>query len=149
MPVPNPQALAFLQSRRSRPAKTLAAPAPTREQLEPLLMAAARTPDHGKLEPWRFIVIQGGAMPRLAHIAQARGTALDLNPDQIVKGRTQFDPARKVVPTIVGEMLKAGVIARAMPQGDIIGFAPPFCLTREEADKVVGATAEAIKASLG
>ena len=64
-------------------------------------------------------------------------------------GRTQFDPARKVVPTIVGDMLKAGVIARAMPQGDIIGFAPPFCLTREEADKVVGAAAEAIKASLG
>ncbi len=64
-------------------------------------------------------------------------------------GRTQFDPARKVVPTIVGDMLKAGVIARAMPQGDIIGFAPPFCLTREEADKVVGATAEAIEASLG
>lgn len=65
------------------------------------------------------------------------------------EGRTQFDPARKVVPTIVGEMLKAGVIARAMPQGDIIGFAPPFCLTREEADKVVGVTADAIKASLG
>ncbi len=65
------------------------------------------------------------------------------------EGRTQFDPSRKVVPTIVGEMLKAGVIARAMPQGDIIGFAPPFCLTREEADKVVGVTADAIKASLG
>ncbi|UOA16374.1 MULTISPECIES: aspartate aminotransferase family protein [Sulfitobacter] len=64
-------------------------------------------------------------------------------------GRTQFDPARKVVPTIVGDMLKAGVIARAMPQGDIIGFAPPFCLTREEADKVVGATADAIKTTLG
>ncbi|UOA33523.1 Putrescine--pyruvate aminotransferase [Sulfitobacter sp. DSM 110093] len=64
-------------------------------------------------------------------------------------GRTQFDPARKVVPTIVGDMVKAGVIARAMPQGDIIGFAPPFCLTREEADKVVGATADAIKATLG
>ncbi|SFG90138.1 aspartate aminotransferase family protein [Sulfitobacter dubius] len=64
-------------------------------------------------------------------------------------GRTQFDPSRKVVPTIVGDMVKAGVIARAMPQGDIIGFAPPFCLTREEADKVVGATADAIKATLG
>lgn len=100
MPVPNPQALAFLQSRRSRPAKTLAAPAPTREQLEPLLMAAARTPDHGKLEPWRFIVIQGGAMPRLAHIAQARGTALGLNPDQIVKGRAQFDQGHLAVAVI-------------------------------------------------
>ena len=65
------------------------------------------------------------------------------------EGRTQFDPSRKVVQTIVGDMLKTGVIARAMPQGDIIGFAPPFCLTREEADKVVGVTADAIKASLG
>ncbi|MEP3689083.1 MAG: aspartate aminotransferase family protein [Sulfitobacter dubius] len=65
------------------------------------------------------------------------------------EGRTQFDPSRKVVPTIVSDMVKAGVIARAMPQGDIIGFAPPFCLTREEADKVVGATADAIKATLG
>ncbi len=65
------------------------------------------------------------------------------------EGRTQFDPSRKVVPTIVGDMVKAGVIARAMPQGDIIGFAPPFCLTREEADTVVGATADAIKATLG
>ena len=64
-------------------------------------------------------------------------------------GRTPFDPSRKVVPTIVGDMVKAGVIARAMPQGDIIGFAPPFCLTREEADKVVGVTADAIKATLG
>jgi nitroreductase len=114
MPVPNPQALAFLQSRRSRPAKTLAAPAPTREQLEPLLMAAARTPDHGKLEPWRFIVIQGGAMPRLARIAQARGTALDLNPDQIVKGRTQFDQGHLAVAVI--EMQKPSEKIPALEQ---------------------------------
>jgi L-2,4-diaminobutyrate transaminase len=31
-----------------------------------------------------------------------------------------------------------------MPEGDILGFAPPLCLTREEADKVVDATAKAI-----
>ena len=31
-----------------------------------------------------------------------------------------------------------------MPQGDILGFAPPLCLTREEADIIVAATAEAI-----
>ncbi|MGB5871443.1 MAG: aspartate aminotransferase family protein, partial [Albidovulum sp.] len=41
------------------------------------------------------------------------------------------------------------VIARAMPQGDILGFAPPFCLTREEADIVVAATARAVKTVLG
>jgi L-2,4-diaminobutyrate transaminase len=32
-----------------------------------------------------------------------------------------------------------------MPQGDIIGFAPPLCLTRAEADQVVGATEQAVR----
>ena len=41
------------------------------------------------------------------------------------------------------------VIARAMPQGDILGFAPPFCLTRAEADTVVAATRRAVEAVLG
>jgi nitroreductase len=91
MPDPNPQALAFLLSRRSRPAKTLRAPAPSAEDLQPLLQAAARTPDHGKLEPWRFIVIDQGAMPRLAATAEARGHARGLDPEQIAKGRAQFD----------------------------------------------------------
>ncbi|NNE53316.1 MAG: nitroreductase [Sulfitobacter sp.] len=91
MPDPNPQALAFLQTRRSRPAKTLGLPVPGREELLTLLRAAARTPDHGKLEPWRFIVIERPAMARLAEIVQRRGEALDLAPEQITKGRTQFD----------------------------------------------------------
>ena len=41
-------------------------------------------------------------------------------------------------------MLARGVIARAIPEGDIIGFAPPLCLTRAEADEIVRVTAEAI-----
>ncbi|NRB33767.1 MAG: nitroreductase family protein [Rhodobacteraceae bacterium] len=91
MPTPNPEALEFLLSRRSRPAKTLTTPVPDRDALMPLLTAAARTPDHGKLEPWRFIVLEGDAMDRLANAAQARGEALGLEPDQITKGRDQFD----------------------------------------------------------
>lgn len=63
--------------------------------------------------------------------------------------RRFFDPARKIGPQIAGAMLSQHrVIARAMPQGDIIGFAPPFCLTRGEADQVVAATVAAIKATL-
>ena len=71
MPMPNQAVLDFLLTRRSRPAKTLQAPAPTHEELAPILTAAARTPDHGKLEPWRFIVIEGGAMPRLADLRKS------------------------------------------------------------------------------
>ncbi|ABG30833.1 nitroreductase [Roseobacter denitrificans] len=100
MPDPNPNALDFLLTRRSRPAKTLQAPAPDRAQLRPLLQAAARTPDHGKLEPWRFIVIEKPAMARLAEIAQRRGEALGLDADQITKGRSQFDQGHLAVAVI-------------------------------------------------
>ncbi|MDK3017497.1 nitroreductase family protein [Pseudodonghicola flavimaris] len=91
MPTPNPAALEFLLTRRSRPAKTLTAPAPDRAALMPLLQAAARTPDHGKLEPWRFIVLEQGAMPRLADLAEVRGHALGKAAADIAKGRSQFD----------------------------------------------------------
>jgi L-2,4-diaminobutyrate transaminase len=57
---------------------------------------------------------------------------------------TLFDPAKKVGPQIATACLEQGVIARAMPQGDILGFAPPLCLTREEADKIV----EMVKAAV-
>ncbi|WP_282127929.1 nitroreductase family protein [Roseobacter litoralis] len=100
MPDPNPNALDFLLTRRSRPAKTLQAPAPDRPQLRPLLQAAARTPDHGKLEPWRFIVIEKPAMARLAEIAQRRGEAMGLDADQIAKGRSQFDQGHLAVAVI-------------------------------------------------
>jgi len=58
MPTPNPDALHFLQTRRSRPAKTLTTPVPDRDTLTELLTVASRAPDHGMLEPWRFIVIE-------------------------------------------------------------------------------------------
>ncbi|MEO9780884.1 MAG: aspartate aminotransferase family protein [Sedimentitalea sp.] len=63
--------------------------------------------------------------------------------------RTFFDPARKVGPSVSAAMASRNVIARAMPQGDIIGFAPPFCLTREEADTIVATTVEAVAEVLG
>jgi L-2,4-diaminobutyrate transaminase len=60
--------------------------------------------------------------------------------------RRFFDPAQKIGPQVAAALLKRGVIARAMPQGDILGFAPPLCLTRAEADTIVGATADAVAA---
>ncbi len=86
--------------RRSRPAKTLVAPAPTREELLPLLTAAARSPDHGKLEPWRFIVLEKGAMPRLAQLTEERAIALGKTEEEITKARSQFDLGQLAVAVI-------------------------------------------------
>ena len=90
MPVANPAALEFLLSRRSRPAKTLQAPWPSRDDLMPILTAAARCPDHGKLEPWRFIVLEKAALTRLAGLAETRGDALGYDDEKVEKGRAQF-----------------------------------------------------------
>ncbi|MEM9012391.1 MAG: aminotransferase class III-fold pyridoxal phosphate-dependent enzyme [Pseudomonadota bacterium] len=80
-----------------------------------------------------------------AYVAEIRGegllAAVELMEDPVA--RTPFDPARKVATAVVAEMLKHGVIARAMPEADIIGLAPPLCLTREEADSIVEAVASA------
>lgn len=87
----NDAALQFLLTRRSRPAKTLIAPAPTRAELEPILTAAARTPDHGMLVPWRFVVVEKGAMPRLADLTAEAGARLGKSDEDVAKGRSQFD----------------------------------------------------------
>lgn len=111
MPVPNLQAFTFLQTRRSRPAKTLSMPVPDRAELEQLLNIAARTPDHGKLEPWRFVVIEKSVMPRMAAIAETRGTALGLDPEQINKGRSQFDQGHLAVAVIEVQKLSPKIPA--------------------------------------
>ena len=64
--------------------------------------------------------------------------------------RTFFGPAQKIGPKIAAALLEQdNIIGRAMPQGDILGFAPPFCLTREEADTIVAAAARAVASVLG
>lgn len=91
MPERNQAALDFLLTRRSRPAKTLTGPYPSREDLRPILTAAARTPDHGKLEPWRFIVMSGTAMQNLAPLVRASGPGLGIDPEKIEKAAVEYE----------------------------------------------------------
>jgi nitroreductase len=62
----SPETLALLAQRRSASPQTLAPPAPEGEELRTLLRLAARAPDHGKLFPWRFIILRGAAKAELA-----------------------------------------------------------------------------------
>lgn len=64
----DPATLAFLARRRSHPPKLLTGPPPSREALMELLELAARVPDHGKLEPWRFTVLERATLDRLAPV---------------------------------------------------------------------------------
>lgn len=90
----------FLHTRRSFPYKTLTTPAPNATELAPLLTSAARVPDHGKLEPWRFIVLTGPALTRLADLATTRGAALGIEADKIAKETAAFANAPLIVVVI-------------------------------------------------
>ncbi|MGQ0567512.1 MAG: nitroreductase family protein [Gemmobacter sp.] len=82
-------AFAFLSARRSHPAKTLTAPVPDRAALTVILAAALRVPDHGKLEPWRLIVLERAALSRLADLVTTLGIGADA--EAVAKARAPFD----------------------------------------------------------
>lgn len=98
-----PEALDFLLTRRSRPAKMLRAPAPDAATLTRLLTAATRVPDHGKLEPWRFVVIEPAALQRLAALVTARGEALGMEAEKTLKAAETFAASPLVVAVVAVE----------------------------------------------
>ena len=115
----SPGALDFLLTRRSRPAKLLSAPGPGRDEVLRLLTAAARVPDHGKLEPWRFVVLEGAGGARWAAAVRARAAVTGQDAD---KGALAFEqaplsiaviaspkPSEKIPP--IEQTLSAGAVA--------------------------------------
>ena len=91
------EVLDFLRRRRSRPAKMLTGPGPGRAEIEDMLAIAGRVPDHGKLEPWRFVVIEGAALERLARAIRARAVETGADAD---KGAGAFEGAPVAVAVI-------------------------------------------------
>lgn len=86
-----------------------------------------------------------------ANVGDIRGEgllcAVELVEDR--DSRSFFDPKKGVGAAVNAALLSRGVISRAMPQGDILGFAPPFCLSESEADEIAGKLAEAVREVLG
>lgn len=65
-------ALSLLETRRSGRPREMIGPGPTPAELDRILTIAARIPDHGKLTPWRFVIVGGdqrGALAALLHRA--------------------------------------------------------------------------------
>jgi nitroreductase len=62
--------LDLLLTRRSGKARDMVAPGPDADQLATILRIASRVPDHGKLAPWRFVVVPGEARAKLADLIE-------------------------------------------------------------------------------
>ncbi len=93
--------LDFMHNRRSVLIKNMTAPGPDTSQLADILTIASRVPDHRKLEPWRFLVIQGDARARLGQVlAEVKGKQQALEPEQLLAEQQTFLRAPVVVAVV-------------------------------------------------
>ena len=81
--------IALLKTRRSVKPDLLAAPAPSAEELETILTIASRVPDHKKLAPWRFVIIEGTAREKLGDLAAEASKREEAEPPSHVRLDTE------------------------------------------------------------
>lgn len=103
----NESLIEYLKTRRSMPAFQMKEPGPSKAEIEEILTLATRVPDHGKLAPWRFIVMTGDERQRisLALSRIARAERPDLSEEMIKVEETRFTRAPVVI----------AVVSRAAP----------------------------------
>jgi hypothetical protein len=131
MPVAHPEAFAFLSARRSHPAKAFVhgGATPDRAAMEDILAAALRVPDHGKLEPWRLIVLRGTALRSLGDLAADLGADAEMS----AKGRAIYDTSGLAVAVISSPKEQAKV-----PEVEQRASAHALCLNLVNAAEAQG-----------
>lgn len=148
---PSAQTLELLARRRSTVAKNMTGPGPDAAQLETLLKIGARTPDHGKLFPWRFVVFEREARARFGDILETRLRELEPNgPDErYALERNRFLRAPVVIAVISDvtenhkipeweQILSAGAVCQTLLIGaSALGFAAQWLTEWYAYDRVV------------
>ncbi|AXC48612.1 nitroreductase [Paracoccus suum] len=132
MPVRSDAALAFLASRRSVPPKLLSGPGPEGAALEQLLTLAIRVPDHGKLAPWRLIVLSRTRLDQMVAPITAAMTAQGAGEAVIAKAISAL-----ASPLIVAVILSP-VASDKIPLREQVMSAASVCLTLLQAALAAG-----------
>lgn len=123
----------FFATRQSYPYKAMTGAVPDRAALEAILAAALRVPDHGKLEPWRLVVCDRAALARLADLGEARAAERGGDPQEVAKGRGQFDLGHLVVAVI-----SSPVDSPKVPRAEQILSAGALCMNLVNAASAAG-----------
>jgi nitroreductase len=144
-------ALDLLRSRHSVGPKHLAAPGPTDEQLRAAFAAALRAPDHGKLIPYRFVVVREAGLERLAELFVDYGrrhgkdaAALELERARAVQAPVviavvaRIDPLHEV-PVHEQWIAVGGALANLLNALHFMGFGAKMLSGRRAADAQIGA----------
>lgn len=97
----------LLATRASTPSRLLKSPGPSALELQTLLQTAMRVPDHGKLTPWRFVVVQGDTRQGLADVIVARRKSIEpeVAPEALEKDAMRFLHAPVIVVVIASVSL--------------------------------------------
>lgn len=135
LPVRSDELLNRLATRRSAPAQQLAAPAPSGEELQTLLSLAMRTPDHGKLAPWRLVVL--GPQTR-ADIVEKLSAMTSRLPDP-VKGKAVL--AKLANPPLTVLVVSSPVHGHKVPVWEQELSAGAVCMNIEHAANALGYSA--------
>jgi nitroreductase len=146
--------LAALNQRLSVPARQLGEPGPNAEQLDQLLSAAVRVPDHGKLTPWRMLLIRGDDRIKLGERLADIHLRIDpeISPSKLTKDRERYIFAPLIVVVIARidaddqkvpaqeQLLSAGCLAYNLLIGaQALGFAAQWLTGWAAYDSEAGA----------
>jgi len=121
-----PDALELMRTRRSPRILDLQVPGPSAAEIDTLLSVAARVPDHGKLVPWRFIVIEGERKKRIAEelLPLFRKSHPEATEEQLAKEPTRFASC----PLVIAVVSRAGQHAK-IPEWEQILSAGAVCMS--------------------
>jgi nitroreductase len=132
LPVPSAEMQDRLARRRSAPAQALTAPGPSRPEIEQILTLGARTPDHGKLFPWRFVVL--GPQSR-AGLARALAPLAERQPDA---GKAAKVLSKLTAPPLSVLVISAPVTGNKVPVWEQELSAGAVCMNLEHAANALG-----------
>jgi len=136
----NKHVLKFMSQRRSALVRSMAAPGPDEEQLELILRLAARTPDHRKLFPWRFLLFEGEARAQFGeHLAKYfQEDCPNMPGDRVEHERTRFLRA----PLVVGVVSSPKDCPRGTPKWEQELSAGAMCMNMLLAARASGFAAQ-------
>ena len=132
LPVPSAEMQDRLAHRRSAPAQALTAPGPSQAEVVRILLLGARTPDHGKLFPWRFVV-----MGQQSRAALARALA-PLAAHQLDPGKAAKVLSKLIAPPLTILVLSVPIPGHKVPEWEQQLSAGAVCMNLEHAANALG-----------
>lgn len=154
--MPTPPALDMLLTRRSVVANNLGEPGPDAAELQRILTAAARVPDHKKLFPWRFVLFEGEARAAFGNVLAKACKAAEPEAGEM---RLETEAGRFLRAPVVVAVVSRVVETPAVPEWEQILSAGAACQNMLHAATALGYSAqwitewyaydESVRAALG